>query len=346
MKRLAATGRNRVEVLDYEHRPLGDDEVLVRTEIASGKHGTALAILESVNFRDARFDSEMRLFVQDAPDGTALSREKPWGVGTSGVGRVEAVGARVARWKPGDRVFGVMDIRETNILHQDWLWALGDLDPLTALCIEPAYVAFHSVRESNVRFGDKVVVVGLGAIGLMTVRMARESGAEQVIAVDPIEKRRELALRLGAHVALDPREGDAAVEIHRLTGSKGADVSIEVSGAYPGLHLAIRATRVAGTVCATGFYQGEANTLWLGREWHHNRLSMVVPHGCGGGHPPRDFPRWTEHRAYDAIVSMMWQGRLLAPGVIDPIVSIEEGPDVFDLIRNHPERVVKYAVRF
>ncbi|HEX6972164.1 MAG TPA: alcohol dehydrogenase, partial [Limnochordia bacterium] len=189
MKRLAVTGPGRVEVLEYEDRPLGDEEVLVRTEIASGKHGTAAAILEGVNFRGQRFDQSMRLFIDDpAAPAVSLSREKPWGVGTSGVGRVAAVGARVSRWRPGDRVFGLMDIRETNILHQDWLWPLGELDPLTALCIEPAYVAFHSVREANVRFGDQVAVIGLGAIGLMAVRIAREGGAEQVIAVDPIAR--------------------------------------------------------------------------------------------------------------------------------------------------------------
>ncbi|HEX6971273.1 MAG TPA: zinc-binding dehydrogenase, partial [Limnochordia bacterium] len=157
---------------------------------------------------------------------------------------------------------------------------------------------------------------------------------------------RELARELGAHAVIDPQEGDAALAIHRLTGGQGVDVAIEVSGAYPGLHCAIRAARVGGTIAATGFYQGEAHTLWLGREWHHNRLTMVVPHGCGWGHPPRDFPRWTEHRAYDAIVSMMRQGRLEARGVIDPIIEIAEGPAVFELIRHHPERVIKYAVRF
>jgi threonine dehydrogenase-like Zn-dependent dehydrogenase len=139
---------------------------------------------------------------------------------------------------------------------------------------------------------------------------------------------------------------DPALEIHRATGGKGVDVAIELAGAYPALNNAIRCVRVGGTVCSAGFYQGEAHGLWLGREWHHNRLTMVVPHGCGWGHPPRDYPRWDSERAYDCIVQMMRKGKLSAPGLIQPVVPLEEAPEVFRLIREEPDRVIKYAVRF
>ena len=73
---------------------------------------------------------------------------------------------------------------------------------------------------------------------------------------------------------------------------------------------------------------------------------MVVPHGCGWGHPPRDYPRWAERRAYDAITSLMRQGKLTAPGLIQPIVELDEGPEVFRLIEKDPGEVIKLAVRF
>jgi threonine dehydrogenase-like Zn-dependent dehydrogenase len=237
-------------------------------------------------------------------------------------------------------------VRETNICAEDWLWSLGQLDPYLALCIEPAYVAFHCIREANVRFGESVAIIGLGAIGLLAVQMARQGGAEQIFALDPLPGRRAWAAQNGAHHTLDPREGDAALEIHRLNGGAGVDVVIELAGVYPALQTAIRCTRLGGTICSAGFYQGEANSLWLGREWHHNRLTMLVPHGCGWGHPPRDYPRWDQKRAYDCIVSMMRQDRLTAPGLIQPVVPLEDGPEVFRLIEQEPDKVIKYAVRF
>jgi threonine dehydrogenase-like Zn-dependent dehydrogenase len=167
-----------------------------------------------------------------------------------------------------------------------------------------------------------------------------------VCAVDVLPRRRAWAAENGADQVLDPAATDVALEIHRLTGGKGVDVAIELAGVYPALNTAIRCARVGGTVCSAGFYQGEAHGLWLGREWHHNRLTIVVPHGCGWGHLPRDYPRWDERRAYDCIVSMMRQGKLSAPGLIQPVVSLEEGPEVFRRIRAAPDSVIKYAVAF
>jgi threonine dehydrogenase-like Zn-dependent dehydrogenase len=305
-------------------------------------------MFDNVNFRGQRFDQSQRLFTPEPrPEAEdAQAPEPPRNTGTSGAGTVVAVGPEVTRWRVGDEVFGPMDVRETNICHEERLWDLGDIDPLLALCLEPAYVAFHCVRESQIRYGDKVAVIGLGAIGLLIVRMLARAGAEQIFAVDPLPSRREWAASNGAHHVLDPRAGDAALEIHRLAGGPGVDVAIEVSGVYGALDTAIRCARVAGTVCAAGFYQGESRSLWLGREWHHNRLTMVVPHGCGWGHPPRDFPRWDEQRANDAIVSMMRQGQLMAPGLIHPIVGIDDGPEVFRRIEQAPDQVIKFGVRF
>ena len=354
-RRLAIVGPYEVEVLEYHDPPLKGKEVLVQTEYASGKHGTTFGMFDGRTFEGVRFDPDGRIFVEaepapEAPQAAAprakASASEARRTGTTGVGTVVEAGPEGTRWQVGDRVFGFMDVRETNVCSEERLWALGDVDPLLALCVEPAYVALHCVRESQVRYGDTVAVIGLGALGLLAVRMAAQGGAEAVFAVDVLPGRRAWAARNGADHVFDPSEVDAALEIHRLTGGAGVDVAIELAGAYPALNMAIRATRVGGTVCSAGFYQGEAHGLWLGREWHHNRLSIVVPHGCGWGHPPRDYPRWDEGRAYDAIVSMMRRGKLTAPGLIQPVVPIEDGPKVFDLIREAPDQVIKYAVRF
>jgi threonine dehydrogenase-like Zn-dependent dehydrogenase len=347
LRRLAITGPHQVEILEYEDPPLQAGQVLVKTEIASGKHGTTKALFDNLNYQGQRFDPAMRLFLEGETEAEPpFSRDNPLRIGTTGVGVVSAVGPEVSRWHVGDRVLGLMDVRETNICAEDRLWNLGEIEPHLALCIEPAYVAFHCIREANVRFGETVAVIGLGAIGLLAVRMAVQGGAEKVFALDPLPGRRAWAIQNGAHAAFNPREGDVALEIHRLTDGAGVDVAIELAGVYPALQTAIRCTRMTGTVCSAGFYQGEAGGMWLGREWHHNRLTMLVPHGCGWGHPPRDFPRWDQKRAYDSIVSMMHQGQLTAPGLIQPVISLEDGPEIFRLIENEPDKVIKYAVQF
>lgn len=349
-------------LVEYDERPLLPNEVRIQTEYASGKHGTTMHMMDGRNRQGLRWDEATRLYLpSDDPDPDPVT---VLGVGTSGVGVVSETGAEVGDWQVGDRVFGFMDVSETNIITVDrpadfiwpgfaepspWLiWELGDLDPLTALCFEPAYVAVNSVRDSNLRFGDAVAVVGLGAIGLLTVKVAALTGAEVIFAVDPIAKRRELALDYGAHHVINPFAVDAALAIKELTGGAGVDVAIEISGVgYAALVTAIRAARFGGTVCQAGAILGNGAELWLGREFLTNSLKMVVPRGNGAMEfAPSDYPLWDQYRVYDAIVSMMKQDKLTVPGLIDPLVSIEEFPETFELIKHSPSEVVKYGVRF
>src|SRR5262245_5616380 len=139
-RRLAITAPHVVEVVEYDDPPLKAHDVLIKTEFASGKHGTTTAMFDGRNFQGQNFDQEMRLFIetQEQPESGQSKERNLRNTGTTGVGVVIGLGSEVTRWKIGDRVFGFMDVRETNICHEDRLWELGELDPLLALCIEPA----------------------------------------------------------------------------------------------------------------------------------------------------------------------------------------------------------------
>ncbi len=346
-RRLAVTGMHEASVLEYEDGALGEQEVLVRTEIASGKHGTTFAMFDGRNFEGKRYDGERRLFIDSDDDGWGQrpSLETPWGTGTSGYGLVEAVGAGVTRFAVGDTVVGLMDIRETNVVHEDWLWDPGDLEPLIALCMEPAQVSIHCVRDSRIRYGDRVAVIGLGALGLLAVSIAKAAGAETLVAVDFLPQRRAMAREYGADHTLDPSDGDVALAIRDLTDNKGVDICIELTGVYPGLSTAISSVRFNGTICSAGFYQGEAHHLFLGREWHMNNLQMIVPNGCGGWHETRDYPHWNNRRVGETILSMMRQDRLKAHGLINRVYEgLDDATQVFQHILEDPNELIKFAV--
>ena len=114
-RKLAFTGGHQVEVVEYEDRPLEPNEVRIQTEYASGKHGTPLAIMDGRNSQGQRWDEEMRLFIPtEEPAAEDLLAGMP--IGTSGVGTIIEVGSDVSRWQIGDRVFGFLDVSETNII--------------------------------------------------------------------------------------------------------------------------------------------------------------------------------------------------------------------------------------
>ena len=133
-------------LVEYDERPLAPNEVRIQTEYASGKHGTTMHMMDSRNRQGQHWDVENRLYVpSDESDPDPVPDSK---VGTSGVGVISEAGADVREWNVGDRVFGFMDVSETNIITVDrpadfiwpgfaepspWLiWQLGDLDPLDA----------------------------------------------------------------------------------------------------------------------------------------------------------------------------------------------------------------------
>lgn len=124
-------------------------------------------------------------------------------------------------------------------------------DALAALVACNFGTAFMGFRKTGASVGDRVVVVGLGPVGASAVVSAVAAGAT-VIAVDPIEGRRELARQLGAQVVVDPLADDPVAVVRGLTGGEGAEVVVECSANPRAQTQAMKSVRVHGTVLLLG----------------------------------------------------------------------------------------------
>ena len=118
---------------------------------------------------------------------------------------------------------------------------------------DPARFALAAIHDAEIKLGDRVAVFGLGAIGMLAMQMARLDGAAQVIVVDPIPERLELARQLGADLAINPEDQDAGMAIKQATGGRGVDVALEISGAYASLQQAIRGVHKEGLVVTASY---------------------------------------------------------------------------------------------
>jgi threonine dehydrogenase-like Zn-dependent dehydrogenase len=288
------------------------------------------------------------------------------------VGTVVEVGSEVTRFAVGDRVFGHFPIRETQTVDESGADLLPEgLSPEAAVCLDPLVMAL-AMRDAGIKLGDRVAIFGLGAIGLFAVQLAGEAGADWVVAIDPIEKRRALARELGADVVLDPLagDGDVGMEIRRLTGpapdmetlrprtritggylerptqtgNLGVDVAVETSGSVPALHQAIRATRFGGTICMVSFYGKDASGLYLGDEFHVNRLNLISVRA--ETLPGRDAPVWDLKRLVDLALSWLVSGRMRTEGIINPLVDFADSAEAYRAIDERPEESIKLGIRF
>lgn len=123
--------------------------------------------------------------------------------------------------------------------------------------VEPAAVALHAVRISQLKAGDKAAVFGAGPIGLLVLEALRVAGASEIHVVEPSETRRTRALELGATSVIDPINTDPVEAIRSATGI-GVDVAFEVTGVPQVLAQTIDATRHEGQALIVSIWESEA----------------------------------------------------------------------------------------
>lgn len=116
-----------------------------------------------------------------------------------------------------------------------------------AAMAEPLACCLHGIDLAGIQVGDKVCVVGGGAIGLLMVQLAKLSGASQIVLSEPNEKRRQVGLQLGANAALDPTRPDAQEAFAQVLDG-GANVVIECVGNVPAVKSAFRFAGKGATV--------------------------------------------------------------------------------------------------
>lgn len=177
--------------------------------------------------------------------------------------------------------------------------------------------AFHAVtRRARVEAGETVVVVGCGGLGLNVVQVASLVGA-RVLAVDVDPRKLALARELGASVAIDARDGDAAKRVRSETGG-GAEVAIEAIGNPKTQEQALASLRTGGRLVLLGF--AAENMSLPGGRVTYREITVIGTLGCR----PVDFP---------IVLDLVRRGRLTVGPLVThrhALASINAG---FDALR-------------
>lgn len=125
------------------------------------------------------------------------------------------------------------------------------VDPRDLAIVEPFSIGYHAVLRAEVAEGDRVLVIGAGAIGLLTMLAARSRGAEVWIA-DVIASRLEVASELGAKGTVDLSREDLNSVVRAATDGDGFDVVCEATGLPVSFLNAIEAAAVGARLVLIG----------------------------------------------------------------------------------------------
>ncbi|GAA3395716.1 zinc-dependent alcohol dehydrogenase [Cryptosporangium minutisporangium] len=319
--------------------PLPEGRIAVETVYSGLSAGTELAAVKGTTpFATSTWDAELGLFRPGESGGYPIER-----LGYMEVGRI--VESRSAGFAVGTLVamaYGHRTGYRADPLVDRIVPLPDDLDPMLGvyvahagpICANGLLHAAADLHGEVRTLGDgvrgrRVVIIGAGMVGLLTALFARHHGAASVVVVDPTPERRHVAEALGLET-LDPDAEDAALVLktrwRHAAADHGADVVFQCRGRAEALALALRLLRPQGTVIDLAFYQGGADVVRLGEEFHHNGLSVR----CAQiGRVPRGTAHaWDRDRLSGETIDLLQaDGAAVRNHLITDVVRFDDAPD-------------------
>ena len=334
----------RLEEAPSIERPLGDFELLVQAEVGALSPGT-----------------ETRIYSGGAVDRFSYRISYPFPLGYNNVGKVVAVGSKVTSYYPGQRVFTCMPHLSEFIVAEQAVGETGrPLSPNTpksydqiapvpenvpsehAVFTHLLLLGFNALQRGQYRFGENVVVIGLGVVGLGAVCMARATGA-RVAAIGNSLSRLNTAQEMGADAAWLAGDDDLG-HATSFASEPGVDLVIVCTDAWEAMRTAItisrRNTRIA-VLAFPGVGQGPSPfEPFEPADFYNRSLSYIAVSWMAMDDYPPEYQRFTRKRVYRYILDLMARRRIDPSPLLTHRFPMDRIKDAFDLVLRRDKSVL------
>ena len=215
-------------------------------------------------------------------------------------------------------------------------------------------IALHGIHRAEIKPGEFIGVVGTGLIGLISIQLARLSGA-QVFAIDLINKRLKLAKKLGADVIINPLYHDLKREVNKKTEGKSLDSIIICAASKSSriLEESIDIVREKGKVVMLGEFPINLNRSKL----YYKELDLLISRSYGPGRYdpyyevngcdyPKDYLPWTEQRNFEFFLRLISEGKVNVKPLISGVYSISNVNKAYQCLEKDPVNNIAVLLRF
>lgn len=324
MKAAVYFGRHDLRVTDMEELPVGDNQVKVSVKYC-GVCGTDIHIYEG--------------------NGGSLEVVPPLAIGHEFSGVVHEIGKNVKSVKVGDRVSvdpndicgecyfcrnaqahfckNMVGIGTTYpggfaeyvTVREKQVFKISDsLSFETAALVEPVSCCLHGIDLCNIKTGQTVLIIGAGPIGLLMLQLAKMSGAGKIIVSEIIPEKREIALKYGATVVIDPLKEDIGAVISANCENVGC--VIECVGSIKTIEQAIEYAGRGATVMMFGLVALEATATIKPYEIFQKELKLTAS--------------YINPYTFDRAIEVLALGKVQTDGIITDILPLREINKVFE----------------
>lgn len=316
-KQIVFTKAYSAELLEVECLPPKENEVTVKLDYSAISSGT-----EKANFIGLRNGPNV------AEDKEAIF---PRTVGYSAAGVVTEIGSDVKDIQVGDRVVVYWGKHKKNITvsRKNVVKIPDGVSTKEASMALISTFPLAAIRKTKLEIGESAMVMGLGILGIFAVQELKAAGAYPVIAVDPVEERREFALKMGADFALDPTDENFVQTVKDLSNG-GINVCIEVTGLGIGLVQALDCMQLMGRVALLGCTRSSHFEIDYYSKVHGRGVSLIGAHTAARPDFESSAGFWTDEDDLRAILNLIKGKRLNFNDMICEIHNPEDANEIYN----------------
>ncbi|HLE90574.1 MAG TPA: hypothetical protein VI753_05445 [Anaerolineales bacterium] len=269
MKRrtLYFTAPRQVELREETLPALGADDVLVETTCSAISAGTEMLIYQGRFPRDLETDS----VISTLRGGFKY----PLAYGYASVGKVVEVGKQVNTEWLNRLVFAFQSHTSHFVSKPESLFPVPHpLQSETACFLPNMETAINLVQDAAPIFGERVLVLGQGVIGLLTTSLLAEFPLDTLVTADCYKLRRKASLDLEVSNSLDPNSESFQNDSSAYTQRK-FDLTLELSGNPAALNDALALTAFSGRIIVGSWYGEKPAEIELGGAFHRSRIKLI-----------------------------------------------------------------------